>query len=111
MADRRFLPVLNTPADAPRPGLVVGGPLCLAITFFLIISSLAPHAALLPMVSAAAIAAAALTAVFALTMHERQASAISLMDVAGALTLVGCAAAMFSNPESIRQTFAAALTH
>jgi hypothetical protein len=106
MAERRFLPALKAPARAPGPALVVGGPLCLAAAFFLIITALVPHAALLPAVSAAAIAAAAPTALFALTMRERQANALSLMDVAGALTLIGCAAAMFSNPEAIRQTFA-----
>lgn len=111
MAERRSLSALNTPARAPAPALVIGGPLCLAASLFLMITGLAPHAALLPAVSAAAIAAAAPTALFALTMRERQGGALSLMDVAGALTLIGCAAAMFSNPESIRQTFALSLTH
>jgi Zn-dependent protease len=106
MADRRSIPALTTPSQAPSPALVLGGPLTLAVAFFLAINGLAPHAALLPTVSAAAIAAAAPTAVFALSMHERQHGALTLMDVAGALALIGCAAAMLSNPESIRQTFA-----
>ena len=111
MAERRSLPALNAPVHAPAPVLVIGGPLCLAAAFLLMITGLAPHAALLPAVSAAAIAAAAPTALFALTMRERQSGSLSLMDVAGTLTLIGCAAAMFSNPESIRQTFALSLTH
>ena len=110
MAERRSLPALNAPAHAPGPALVIGGPLCLAAGFFLMITGLAPHAAPLTAVSAAAIAAAMPTALFALTMRERQGRALSLMDVAGALTLTGCAAAMFSNPESVRQTFAVSLT-
>ena len=109
--ERRSFPALKAPAHAPGPALVIGGPLCLAAAFFLVITGLAPHAALLPAVSAAAIASAAPTALFALTMRERQSSALSLMDVAGCLTLIGCAAAMFSNPESVRQTFALPLAH
>ena len=105
MADRRMF-AWNASAEAPGPALVIGGPLALAATFFLVISGLAPHAALLPTVSAAAIAAAGPTALFALTMRERQGGALTIMDVAGALALIGCAAAMLSNPESIRQTFA-----
>jgi hypothetical protein len=109
MAERP-LPALNAPTDAPNPALVLGGPLCLATGFFLMITAFAPHAALLPALSAAAIATAMPTALFALTLRERQGRALSLMDVAGGLTLVGCAAAMFSNPESVRQTFALSLT-
>ena len=51
MADRRTLPALK--AQVPAPALVVGGPLALAIAFFLLISGMAPHAALLPTISAA----------------------------------------------------------
>ena len=106
MAGRRSIFAWNAPTQAPGPGLVVAGPLALTLAFFLLISGLAPHAALLPTVSAAAIAAAGPTALFALTMRERQGGALTIMDVAGALALIGCAAAMLSNPESIRQTFA-----
>ena len=106
MADRRTLPALQ--AQVPAPALVVGGPLALAIAVFLFISGMAPHAALLPVVSAAAIAAAAPTALFALAMRERQAGSPTLLDVAGALALIGCAAAILSNPEAIQQTFTVA---
>ena len=109
MADRRTLPALQ--AQVPAPALVVGGPLALAIALFLVISGMAPHAALLPTVSAAAIAAAAPTALFALRMKERQDRSPTLLDVAGALTLIGCAAAMLSNPDAIQQTFTVAQTH
>lgn len=108
MASRRTIPALNAPV--PSPVLVVGGPLALAIAFFLMITGLAPHAALLPAVSAAAIAAAAPTALFALAMRERQTGKPTLLDVAGALVLIGSAAAILSNPESIRQTLAVSLT-
>ena len=108
MANRRTLPALQ--AQAPAPALVVGGPLALAIAFFLFISGMAPHAALLPTISAAAIAAAMPTALFALVMKERQARSPTLLDVAGALALIGCAAAILSNPEAIQQTFTVAQT-
>ena len=108
MADRRTLPALQ--AQAPAPALVVGGPLALAIAFFLFISGRAPHAALLPIMSAAAIAAAGPTALFALAMRERQAGSPTLLDVAGALAVIGCAAAMLSNPDAIQQTFMVAQT-
>ena len=108
MAERRTLPALK--AQVPAPALVVGGPLALAIAFFLFIGGMAPHAALLPIVSAAAIAAAGPTALFALAMRERQAASPTLLDVAGALALIGCAAAMLSNPEAIQQTFTVAQT-
>ena len=109
MADRRTLPALNAPV--PAPAFVVGGPLALAIGFFLLISGLAPNAALLPTISAAAIAAAMPTALFALRMKERQDSTPTLLDVAGALALIGCAAAMLSSPDAIQQTFTVAQTH
>jgi hypothetical protein len=108
MADRHTLPALK--AAVPAPALVVGGPLALAIAFFLLIIGMAPHAALLPTISAAAIAAAGPTALFALAMKERQASSPTLLDVAGALALIGCAAAMLSTPEAIQQTFTVAQT-
>jgi hypothetical protein len=108
MANRRTLPALET--LVPAPALVVGGPLALAIAFFLLVSGMAPHAALLPTISAAAIAAAGPTALFALAMKERQESSPTLLDVAGALALIGCAAAMLSNPEAIEQTFTVAQT-
>ena len=108
MANRRTLPALQ--AQAPAPALVVGGPLALAIAFFLFISGMAPHAALLPTISAAAIAAAMPTALFALVMKERQAASPTILDVAGALALIGSAAAILSNPEAIQQTFTVAQT-
>lgn len=108
MADRRTLLALNAPV--PAPALVVGGPLALAIGIFLLISGMAPHAALLPTISAATIAAAMPTALFALVMKERQARSPTLLDVAGALALIGCAAAILSNPEAIQQTFTVAQT-
>ena len=108
MSNRRTLPALK--AQVLAPALVVGGPLALAIAFFLFISGMAPHAALLPTVSAAAIAAAGPTALFALAIKERQGNAPTLLDVAGALALIGCAAAMLSNPEAIQQTFTVAQT-
>jgi len=108
MADRRTLPTLET--LVPAPALVVGGPLALAVAFFLALSGMAPHAALLPTISAAAIAAAGPTALFALVMKERQARSPTLLDVAGAFVLIGCAAAILSNPEAIQQTFTVAHT-
>ena len=106
MAGRRSIFAWNAPTQAPGPGLVIAGPLALTLAFFLLISGMAPHAAFLPTISAAAITAAGLTALFALAMKERQGNSVSLMDTAGALALIGCAAAILSNPESIRQTFA-----
>jgi hypothetical protein len=108
MADRHTLPALTALVSAPA--LVVGGPLALAVAFFLLVSGLAPHAHLLPTISAAAIAAAGPTALFALAIKERQGNAPTLLDVAGALALIGCAAAMLSNPEAIQQTFTVAQT-
>jgi hypothetical protein len=110
MASRRSIFAGNAPAHAPGPGLVIGGPLALAGAIFLVISGLAPHAALLPAISAAAFAAATPSALFALSMRERQGGALTVMDVAGALALIGCAAAMLSNPEAIQQTFTVAQT-
>ena len=108
MADRRTLPALK--AQVPAPALVVGGPLALAIAFLLLISGMAPHAALLPAISAATVAAAGPTALFALAMKERQENSPTLLDVAGALALIACAGAMLSNPEAIQQTFTVAQT-
>jgi hypothetical protein len=115
MAGRRMFPASwdqKPAALAPlNPALMLAAPAALAGAVLLLIFKAMPHAALLPSVSLAAIAAAAAAALAAFAVRRRlRGGTMTLMDVAGAFALIGCAAAMLSNEEAVRQTFGLAMT-
>lgn len=106
MADRRSLrrswPQGITAALAPH--LRLAGLALFAAAPLFVIAALVPRAVFLPSVSLAAIAAAATTAFMAWWFGARRHSqTITLWDIAGAFVLIGCAAAMMSEPESLLQ--------
>jgi hypothetical protein len=77
----------------------------LAAAPLFVIAALVPRALLLPTVALAAIAAAASTAFIAWWLRTRRhGDTITLWDVAGACALIGCAAAMLSEPEAVLNT-------
>lgn len=78
--------------------LVAAAPLLLA-------AALVPRTVVLPTLTLAAIAAAGLAALAAWSLGARRhAKTITLWDIAGAFALIGCAAAMLSEPENVLQT-------
>lgn len=71
-----------------------------------IVAALVPRALVLPSVSLTAIAIGALTALAAWTFRTRhRGNTVTLWDIAGAFVLIGCAAAIFSQPEKLLQHF------
>jgi hypothetical protein len=63
-----------------------------------------PRALLLPVLCLVAVTAAAIAALFAWHRDaKRQSEQVTAWDVAGALVLIGCAAAMLSNSEQFVQ--------
>lgn len=92
---------------ALTPHLVAGALMLLAATPILLVAALVPRAAVLPTISLIAIAAAAGAAALAWWRKARRhAATVTLWDVAGAFVLIGCAAAMMSQPENLLQVFA-----
>lgn len=88
------------------PHARLAGLAMLAAMPLLLIAALVPRAVFLPSVSLAAIAAASAVAFTAWWFGvRRHRDTITLWDIAGACALIGCAAAMLSEPESILQTF------
>jgi membrane protease YdiL (CAAX protease family) len=72
----------------------------------ILLAAVLPPALLLPSLSLAALALAALAAAIAwIVGASRRGDHVTLWDVAGAFTLIGCAAAMLSKPESILALF------
>lgn len=61
--------------------------------------------ALYPAVAAALFVAAALMAALGWRQRKAKPAHVTYWDVSGALTLIGCAAAMMTEPESIMQVF------
>ena len=94
----RFRP--RPPGSGPRsPGLAFVAVLVVALAVFILVL---PHSVVLPVFSLWALSAAvcaALLAVFPLRMRTSYASAA--WDMAGAFTLVGCAAAILGEIEPI----------
>ncbi len=60
---------------------------------------------LLPVMSGALFAAAALLATIGWRERKAKPDTVSYWDVAGAVTLIGCAAAVMSEPENVMQVF------
>ena len=89
-----------------QPHVRLAGLALLAAAPILLVASLVPRALVLPSLSLVAIAAAALAALAAWSFGARRhANTVTLWDIAGAFVLIGCAAAMLSEPENILQTF------
>lgn len=107
MADRRSLrrtgPHGITAALAPH--LRLGALVLSAAAPLFVIAALVPHALFLPSVSLAAIAAAAAASFLAWWLGvRRQGPTVTLWDIAGACALIGCAAAMLSDPATVLTT-------
>jgi hypothetical protein len=74
-----------------------------------LIVSLAPPAAVLPVLSAAYLAAAGVLALIAWSVRSRRTSdRLTLWDLAGACAFMGFAAGIFSNPEDVMTALAVA---
>jgi hypothetical protein len=72
----------------------------------LLLFVLTPGPLLLPVLSIATMAVAALAALFGWLRREPwQVERITAWDIAGALALIGCAAGMLSQPENVLQLF------
>jgi hypothetical protein len=68
--------------------------------------ALIPGPLLLPVLSLAAMAVAAVAALFGLVRREPwHGERITAWDIAGAFAFIGCAAGMFSQPENVMQLF------
>ena len=108
MADRDMLRGLSRrgyAALSPHLGLAVlvllaAAPIALAAAFV-------PRAAVLPALSLAALALAGVLGAAAWWRKaSRHAAGVTLWDAAGACVLIGCTAAMLSQPENLLQVFA-----
>jgi uncharacterized membrane protein YfcA len=73
-----------------------------ALLPLLLLASLLPRPLVLPVLCLIAIAGAAVAAFVAWRRgNAQESSSVTAWDVAGALTFVGCAAAILSNPEQL----------
>jgi hypothetical protein len=107
MADRRSLrragPHGITAALAPH--LRLGALVLFAAAPLFVIAALVPRAMVMPSVSLVAVAAAAVAAAAAWWLcARRNGPTVTLWDIAGACALIGCAAAMLSDPATILTT-------
>jgi hypothetical protein len=76
-----------------------------AVPTFLIVRLIDP-ALILPVLSIVLFAGAAIAVVVARSVHsDRDSGHVTLWDIAGAFTLMGCAAAIFSEPDQVAQFF------
>ena len=92
--------------SALSPHLTLGGLALLAAAPLMLAIALVPPAAVLPTISFAALGLAALVAGFAWWRKaNRHGQTVTLWDVAGACVLVGCAAAMLTEPDNLMQVF------
>lgn len=72
----------------------------------LLIARLLDPALLLPVLSIVLFVGAAVAVIVARWVHaERNSGYVTLWDIAGAFTLMGCAAAIFSEPDQVAQFF------
>jgi len=89
---------------ALSPHLTLSVMALLAAAPLLLIASLVPPAATLPAISLAAITVAGVAAGVAWWRKaNRHGASVTLWDVAGAFVLIGCAAAMMTDPENLMQ--------
>lgn len=87
------------------PQLQLAGLALLAAAPLFVIATLVPRPLFLPSVSLVAIGAAAAASFAAWRFGvRRHSNRITLWDIAGATALIGCAAAMLSEPEVILNT-------
>jgi hypothetical protein len=76
---------------------LAAAPIALSLVFV-------PHTAVLPLISLAAVALAAITALVAWVRRaKRHGDRVTMWDVSGALAFIGCAAAMLSRPDNVLQ--------
>ena len=72
----------------------------------LLIARLIDPVLILPVLSIVLFVGAAIAAVVARSVHaDRNSGHVTLWDIAGAFTLMGCAAAIFSEPDHVAQFF------
>ena len=107
MADRRsvYRSWSHGLAAGMQPHVRLGGLIVLAAAPLFLVAAFVPRSLFLPSVALAALGAAATTAFIAWwSRARRQGQTITLWDLAGACTLIGCAAAMLSEPETVITT-------
>lgn len=107
MADRRTYGGLRERGLAALPPhLALSVLVLLAAAPIVLIAALVPRVAVLPALSLAAIAIAMIAGAVAWWRQaSRHTANVTLWDVAGAFMLIGCAAAMMSQPENLLQVF------
>lgn len=106
MADRRTVRGSGGIAALLAPQIKLGGMVLLAAAPILAVAAVVPRATVLPTVSLVAIVVGAIAAIAAWQFRVRHHSnTVNLWDIAGAFVLIGCAAAMLSEPENILQAF------
>ena len=108
MADHHWTPrsLRDRGTAALSPHLALSVLVLLAAAPIVLVATLVPRVAVLPALSLAAIAIAAIVATLAWWRNaNRHAATVTLWDVAGAFMLIGCAAAMLSQPENLMQVF------
>ena len=94
----------NAPSREPF-GILALLSVLIAVPAFLMIGVLEPGL-VLPAFSMLLFAEAAIAAIVARSIHvHRNSENITLWDIAGAFTLMGCAAAIFSEPDRAAQFF------
>ena len=107
MTDRRTPRSLTRRGYAAlTPHLRLAGLVLLAALPILVAASLVPHAAVLPTLSLAALGAAAITAAIAWWRKAaRHVATVTYWDLAGALVLIGCTAAILTETEPLLEFF------
>jgi len=107
MADRKSVH-RSWPQGLPaglQPHIRLGGLVMLAAAPLFIVAILVPRALFLPSVALVALAAAAAASLVAWWARARRhGETITLWDIAGACALIGCAAAMLSEPDAVITT-------
>lgn len=107
MAGRRAPPgMIGRGLSALSPHVTLGALSLLAAAPFMLAIAFVPPAAVLPTISLAALTLAALVAGYAWWRKaNRHGQTVTLWDVAGACVLIGCAAAMLTEPDNLMQVF------
>jgi hypothetical protein len=104
MAGRRSLrgSVIESVMQFVRPQATLAAMTLLAAAPIVLVAVFVPRPLVLPVVSLIAIATAGLAALLAwLIQTQQRSNTLTTWDVAGACALIGCAAAMLSEPENV----------
>jgi hypothetical protein len=104
MDSRRTLrgPVIEAALQFVRPQATLAAMTLLAALPIVLVTAFMPRPLVLPVIAFAAFAAAGLAALLAwLIRAKRRSNSLTPWDVAGACALIGCAAAMLSEPENV----------